>query len=96
VAERRLASSMLSRITITGARSDNDVAQLTFEVCDGVSVFTNEAYASLDWGAAAATLRTFGEQIHGGSSTWRPAKKGLSTPAARSDLAFTTTSRTNC
>ena len=58
---------MLPRITITRTWSDNDVAQLTFEVCDGVSVFGNEAYASLDWGAtAAAALRTFGHQIHGG------------------------------
>jgi hypothetical protein len=58
---------MLPRITITRKWSDNDVAQLTFEVCDGVSVFTNEAYDSLEWGAtAAAALRTFGRQIHGG------------------------------
>jgi hypothetical protein len=58
---------MLPRITITRRWSDNDVAQLTFEVCDGVSVFANEAYASLDWGAtAAAALRTLGHQIHGG------------------------------
>ena len=58
---------MLPRITITRTWSDNDVAQLTFEVCDGVSVFTNQAYASPDWGAAAAAaLRVFGEQIHGG------------------------------
>jgi hypothetical protein len=58
---------MLPRITITRAWSDNDVAQLVFEVCDGVSAFTNEAYAPLDWGAtAAAALRTFSKQIHGG------------------------------
>jgi hypothetical protein len=58
---------MLPRIAITRKWSDDDVAQHTIEVCDGVSVFTNEAYASPDWGAAAAaTLRTFGEQIHGG------------------------------
>ena len=58
---------MLPRIKITRTWSDNDVAQLTFEVCDGVSVFTNEVSASPDWGAAAAAaLRVFGEQIHGG------------------------------
>jgi hypothetical protein len=58
---------MLPRIVITRTWSDNDVAQLTFEVCDGVSVFANEAYDALDWGAtAAAALRTFGHQIHGG------------------------------
>ena len=69
---------MLPRITITRTWSDNDVAQLTFEVCDGVSVFTNEAYASLDWGAAAAAaLRTFGEQIHGGLFDLEAGKEGL-------------------
>jgi hypothetical protein len=69
---------MLSRITITGAWSDNDVAQLTFEVCDGVSVFTNEAYAAVDRGAAAAAaLRTFGEQIHGGLFDLEAGKEGL-------------------
>ena len=58
---------MLPRITITRTWSDNDVAQLTFEVCDGLSVFKNEAYASLDWGSTAAeALRIFGDQIHGG------------------------------
>ena len=58
---------MLPRITIIRTWSDKDVAQLAIEVCDGVSVFTNEAYASLEWGAAAAAaLRRFGSQIHGG------------------------------
>ena len=58
---------MLPRIAITRTWSDNDVAQLTFEVCDGVSVFATDAYASPDWGAVAATaLRTFGRQVHGG------------------------------
>ena len=58
---------MLPRIAITRTWSDNDVAQLAFEVCDGRSLFTNEAYASLDWGTAAATaLRTFALQIRGG------------------------------
>ena len=47
---------MLPRIAITRTWSDNDVAQLTFEVCDGVSVFTNEAYASLDWGGPVSGL----------------------------------------
>ncbi len=69
---------MLPRITITRTWSDNDVAQLTFEVCDGVSVFTNEAYASLDWGAAAAAaLRTFGEQIQGGLFDLEAGQEGL-------------------
>jgi hypothetical protein len=69
---------MIPRITITRTWSDNDVAQLTFEVCDGVSVFTNEAYAALDWGAAAAAaLRTFGEQIHGGLFDLEAGKEGL-------------------
>jgi hypothetical protein len=58
---------MIPRIAISRTWSDDDVAQLTFEVCDGLSVFANKAWASLDWGAAAAAaLRTFGRQIHGG------------------------------
>ena len=58
---------MLPRISITRRWSDNDVAQLAFEVCDGTSVFVNEAYVSLDWGTTSATaLRTFSRQIHGG------------------------------
>lgn len=68
---------MLSRIRITRKWSDNDVALLTIEVCDGVSAFTNEAYASLDWGAAAAgALRTFGRQIHGGLFDLEAGKEG--------------------
>ena len=39
LAERALGIIMLPRITVTRTWSDNDVAQLTFEVCDGVSVF---------------------------------------------------------
>ena len=58
---------MLSRITITRRWSDEDVAKFLFEVCDGVSRFTSEAYVSLDWGKESANaLREFGRQIHGG------------------------------
>ena len=58
---------MLPRILITRRWFDDDVAQLAFEVCDGVSVFVNEAYVSLDWGTeAAAALRTLVPQIYGG------------------------------
>ena len=58
---------MAPRIAITRTWSDNDVAQLAFEVCDGTSVFTNEAYVPLDWGVVTASaLRAFGQQIHGG------------------------------
>src|SRR5690242_15246214 len=58
---------MLPRIAIIRTWSDNDVAQLTFEVCDGVSTFANEAYVGHDWAAnAAEALRTFSRQIHGG------------------------------
>ena len=58
---------MPPRITITRTWSDADVAQLAFEVCDGISAFTNEAYVALDWGVvAAAALRTFAHQVHGG------------------------------
>jgi hypothetical protein len=58
---------MTPRIAIKRIWSDNDVAELAFEVCDGTSVFTNEAYAQLDWGvAAASSLHAFGQQIYGG------------------------------
>jgi hypothetical protein len=58
---------MQPRIAISRGWSDEDVAQLSFSVCDGHSVFVNQAYASLDWGStAAAALRTFSRQIHGG------------------------------
>lgn len=58
---------MLPHIAITRGWSDNDVAQLSFEVCDGVSAFTNAAYVGLDWGAtAAAGLQIFSRQVHGG------------------------------
>ena len=58
---------MKPRIAIKRIWADDDVAQLTFEVCDGTSVFLNEAYAGLDWGTmAAAALARFGHQVHGG------------------------------
>ena len=58
---------MHPRIAITRKWSDDDVALLVFEVCDSSSLFTSEAYVSLDWGtAAAAGLRTFGRHVHGG------------------------------
>src|SRR5689334_14991597 len=58
---------MLPRIVITRRWSDDDVAQLAFEVCDGTSVFVNEAYVSRDWGTtSAAALGAFSRQIHGG------------------------------
>ena len=58
---------MLPRVAITRRWSDQDVAQLSFEVCDGGSLFTNEAYVPLNWGAVASSaLRAFGRQIHGG------------------------------
>lgn len=55
------------RIVVTRQWSDQDVALLGFEVCDGRSVFVNTAYASLDWGAeTAGNLRKFSDQIYGG------------------------------
>ena len=58
---------MTPHIAITRTWSDNDVAKLAFEVCDGTSVFANEAYVPLDWGAVTASaLDAFGQQIHGG------------------------------
>jgi hypothetical protein len=68
---------MLPRIAITRTWSDNDVAQLAFEVCDGRSVFTNEAYVPRDWGAtAAAGLRAFKGQVHGGLFNLRAGEDG--------------------
>lgn len=47
--------------------ADDDIALLTFEVCDGTSIFTTEAYADLDWGTKAANaLSAFSHQVHGG------------------------------
>jgi len=46
---------------------DDDIIQLTFEVCDGLSLFINTAYVATDWLATVSSaLRVFGEQIHGG------------------------------
>ena len=88
---------MLPRITITRTWSDNDVARLTFDVCDGVSVFRNEAYASLEWGAtAAAALRTLGGQIHGGLFDLEAGDGGPEYASGSFRLASTTTSQTSC
>jgi len=58
---------MLRHITVTRKTSDEDVLLLSFEVCDGVSVFVSEAYAQFDWETTSAQkLRTFGHQLHGG------------------------------
>ena len=58
---------MTPRIAITRTWSDNNIPQLTFEVCDGTSVFTNEAYVPGGGGGEqASALRAFGQQIYGG------------------------------
>jgi len=58
---------MKPHIAIRRTWFDDDVALLTFEVCDGESLFSIEAYAALKWGAKAATaLATFSHQVHGG------------------------------
>src|ERR1044072_6110552 len=58
---------MQARISVTRLWSDDDVVELAFEVCDGVSIHTNRVYVARDWGAVSATaLRPFGTQIHGG------------------------------
>ncbi|HSQ30024.1 MAG TPA: hypothetical protein VLN49_09250 [Gemmatimonadaceae bacterium] len=68
---------MLPHIAITRTWLEDDVAQLAFEVCDGGSVFTTEAYAARDWGAkAAADLRTFSGQVHGGLFNLRAGESG--------------------
>jgi len=54
-------------LTITYDGSDEDVAELTFEVCDGGSQFLNSAYVGLNWlKDQAAGLATFSRQVHGG------------------------------
>lgn len=69
---------MTPRITITRTWSDGDVAALSFEVCDGTSVFVNEAYAPLDWGVVTASaLREFGKHIHGGLFDMQAGEEGL-------------------
>lgn len=47
--------------------SDEDVLMLSFQVCDGKSIFVSEAYAALNWGTTSAnSLKTFGPRVHGG------------------------------
>jgi hypothetical protein len=58
---------MFSRIAITRQWSDEDVSKLIFEVCDGISQFSIEAYVSRDWGKESAdALRQFGRDVYGG------------------------------
>lgn len=58
---------MKPQIAIKRTWCDEYMASLSFEVCDGESVFSTEAYAELDWGAkAAAALARFSHQVHGG------------------------------
>lgn len=58
---------MKPHIAIRREWSDADVLLLAFQVCDGKSLFVNDAYAELDWGTRAATgLGTFSHQVHGG------------------------------
>jgi hypothetical protein len=58
---------MSSHLELTRTWSDDDLIQVTFVVCDGVSTFTNEAYVPLDWGTVTAkALHAFGRQVHGG------------------------------
>jgi hypothetical protein len=69
---------MTPRIAITRTWSDNDVAQLAFEVCDGTSTFMNEAYVRLDWAVAtASSLRAFAQQMHGGLFDLQAGEDGL-------------------
>jgi hypothetical protein len=69
---------MTPRIAITRTWSDNDVAQLAFEVCDGSSVFANEAYVPLNWGVTTASaLRAFGQQIYGGLFDLQAGEEGF-------------------
>ena len=58
---------MKPRITIRRTLTDTDVFRYAFEVCDGTSLFVNEAYAPIGWGGNSAhALRTFSRHVHGG------------------------------
>jgi hypothetical protein len=58
---------MEPHLTIKYDGSDEDVAELCFEVSDGASQFVNSAYVGLDWlRDQAAGLATFSRQVHGG------------------------------
>lgn len=58
---------MQPRITIRRTFTDDDVFRHAFEVCDGTSLFVNEAYVPIDWGVTSANaLRTFSRHVHGG------------------------------
>jgi hypothetical protein len=57
---------MEPHLTITYGWSDDDIAQLTFKVCDGGSQFVNTAYVGLGWPKEqAANLDTLSRQVHG-------------------------------
>ena len=59
--------AMDPHLTITHIGADEDVLELSFEVCDGSSRFVNSAYVGLDWPKdQAAALATFSRQVHGG------------------------------
>ena len=58
---------MVPGIAFTRKWADDDIARLVIRVSDGISLFVNEAYVPLEWGAcAAADLQTFSRHIHGG------------------------------
>ncbi len=65
--KRDSLGAMEPHITITYGWSDDDVAELTFEVCDGGSQVVNSAYVGLGWPKEqGAGLATFSGQVHGG------------------------------
>ena len=68
---------MKSWLRITKRWSDDDVHQISIEVCDGSSTFKNTAYVNLDWfGDVAKDLSTFARQVHGGLYNLRAGEFG--------------------
>jgi hypothetical protein len=58
---------MEPHIAITHGWYDDDIVELTFEVCDGTSQVINSAYVVLDWlQDQAAALATFSRHVYGG------------------------------
>ena len=68
---------MEPHIAIAHGWYDEDVVELTFEVCDGVSQVVNSAYVGLDWLQNHADgLATFCGQVYGGIYNLRAGEIG--------------------
>jgi hypothetical protein len=68
---------MDTHISIKSGWSDDDVIELTFEVCDGSSRFVNSAYVDFDWFEDKATASTtIGRQVYGGIYDLKAGQRG--------------------